>query len=543
MLKKMILFLWMPAVFSATHAQNKANNHWYFGAKAGINFNTSPPQKLSDNAFVAIEGSAGVSDSSGQLLFYTRGDFVYNKNHVMMPNGFGLTTGFTIAQPASIVQLPGTDNLYYIFSCNGEWLGTPHLTSNKGTYSIVDMELDGGLGAIGTKNVFITDSVMECMLVVPHSVCDKYWVIYHIAETDRFESYLFDPDGLHPSPVVSHTATMPSPHSSNASRNVATLSASPDNSMVSYVNMNDSMMYLLRFDNSTGILSDFATYKTGYPYGSCFSPDSKKLYLTSSTVGIMPSTNVIRQFDLSSGDPATIVAGNFVVESLQADISNAYGYIQRGPDGVLYIACIAEDTLATISQPNELGAACNFNAKGFDISPATSWVGLPAIAYISGTKRPDLGPDIAQCSGPVTLDPQGKPGENYTWCDGSTGPTLLVEEGGTYCVSKTVCGKTYSDTIQVTFENEQTHFSMPNVITPNGDNVNDYIDMAALLNDCAVYDLKIYNRWGHVIYDEVKENPHFTGHTKTGSKLQPGVYFYVYIQGNVKKNGTITVLY
>lgn len=543
MLKNVILFLCMSTVFFAAYAQNRANNHWYFGAKAGIDFNTAPPQKLLDNASVAIEGTACLSDTLGQLLFYTRGDTVYNKNHLMMPNGFGLTAGFSISQPASIVQLPGTDNRYYIFSSDGEWTGAPDpFGAHKGTYSVVDMTLDGGLGDISTKNVLITDSVMECLLVVPHSDCNKYWVIYRIAATNRFESYLFDADGLHPTPVISVATAVPTLSGANT---VSAMSNSPDNSMVTYLNMNDSAMYLLRFDNASGILSDFALYKTGYPYGSCFSPDGKKLYLTGAVAGPLSFINLLLQFDLSSGDPATIVASDFVVDSFPADFVNAYGNIQRGPDNVLYITRLEEDTISTISAPDEPGAACGYNAKGFDISPRTSWLGLPAIAYVNtpSEKKPDLGPDIVQCAGPVTLDPKTDAGSPHTWSNGGTDQTVTVNESGTYWVIVPVCGKTVSDTITVVFQNETVNFTMPNVITPDNDGMNDLIDMATLLGDCAEYDLKIYNRWGNVIYQDVKANPNFTGRTKGGSKLSPGVYFYVYTQGSLKRNGTITVVY
>jgi hypothetical protein len=36
------------------------------------------------------EGCATISNSSGQLLFYTDGITVYNRNHQVMPNGTGL---------------------------------------------------------------------------------------------------------------------------------------------------------------------------------------------------------------------------------------------------------------------------------------------------------------------------------------------------------------------------------------------------------------------------------------------------------------------
>jgi len=65
-------------------------NIWYFGDGAGLDFNTDPPTALYDSPIYTIEGCATISDSSGQLLFYTDGRKVYNKLHQIMPNGEGL---------------------------------------------------------------------------------------------------------------------------------------------------------------------------------------------------------------------------------------------------------------------------------------------------------------------------------------------------------------------------------------------------------------------------------------------------------------------
>ncbi len=46
----------------------------------------------------------------------------------------------------------------------------------------------------------------------------------------------------------------------------------------------------------------------------------------------------------------------------------------------------------------------------------------------------NLGPNITQCGGTVTLD-AGNPGDSYIWSDGSTSQTLVVSTSGTYSVT------------------------------------------------------------------------------------------------------------
>jgi hypothetical protein len=62
---------------------NKRVNVWYFGYNAGLNFNTGTPTPLTDGALSIWEGCATICDENGNLLFYTDGSSIWNKNHLM----------------------------------------------------------------------------------------------------------------------------------------------------------------------------------------------------------------------------------------------------------------------------------------------------------------------------------------------------------------------------------------------------------------------------------------------------------------------------
>ena len=70
-------------------SQKEANN-WYFGQKAGITFNSGAPVALTNGQLQTLEGCSSISDASGNLLFYTDGIKVWNRNHVVMTNGTNL---------------------------------------------------------------------------------------------------------------------------------------------------------------------------------------------------------------------------------------------------------------------------------------------------------------------------------------------------------------------------------------------------------------------------------------------------------------------
>lgn len=72
-------------------SQREAAN-WYFGNMAGLTFNSDSPVALQDGKLQTVEGSATISDRNGNLLLYTDGIVVYDRQHNIMPNGFELYT-------------------------------------------------------------------------------------------------------------------------------------------------------------------------------------------------------------------------------------------------------------------------------------------------------------------------------------------------------------------------------------------------------------------------------------------------------------------
>ncbi len=104
-------FLITLFIIVSTCASAQLNNVWYFGRKAGISFNAPVtgqqiPYSISDGAMIADEGSSSVCDTSGNLLFYTNGLTVYNRNHQTMLNGTGLMGNISTDQSSIIVPHP-----------------------------------------------------------------------------------------------------------------------------------------------------------------------------------------------------------------------------------------------------------------------------------------------------------------------------------------------------------------------------------------------------------------------------------------------------
>ena len=83
----LVVFLFTGLASGQKKHYKKLYNMWYFGKRAGLNFNTNPPSPLFDGVINTLESSSSICDSNGNLLFYTDGDTIWNRNHQIMLNG------------------------------------------------------------------------------------------------------------------------------------------------------------------------------------------------------------------------------------------------------------------------------------------------------------------------------------------------------------------------------------------------------------------------------------------------------------------------
>ena len=60
------------------------------------------------------------------------------------------------------------------------------------------------------------------------------------------------------------------------------------------------------------------------------------------------------------------------------------------------------------------------------------------------------------------------------------------------------------DTLVVKPETSLFNFVMPNIVTPNNDGINDFIDFSKY--QFSTFQLEIYNRWGIKVYESTSPN-------------------------------------
>ena len=116
---------------------------------------------------------------------------------------------------------------------------------------------------------------------------------------------------------------------------------------------------------------------------------------------------------------------------------------------------------------------------------------------------------------------------------GTPNATLAFDDHGIFPITLTVldqynCSYDTTGTFFVAEGVSANVFVVPNVITPNGDQINDVLTLPALLNECLEYTVLILNRWGNVVFEMNPTTP-FLGKDKNGEALSSGVYFYTII--------------
>ncbi|HUR31062.1 MAG TPA: hypothetical protein VMZ69_06490, partial [Saprospiraceae bacterium] len=419
----------------------KQNDFWFFGSKAGLDFNTIPPTPLESTLFT-FEGTASVSDKNGNLLFYSNGAQVWDRGHNVMPNGSGLTGGISSTQAALIVRLPNSSNRYFLFTTEDQ------ATDGGLSYSIVDINLNGGLGDIvnSTKNTLVVNQTAEKITAVLHSNGLDVWIITHLLNSNEFLSYLLTSTGLNTNPVISAIGSF---YPANA--HIGPVKASHRGLKIASSATEHNIAELFDFDPSTGQLSNLYDLnqlinKPDSVYGIEFSPNDSILYLSTHS-----KHGSLYQYNLATGQFRTMSI---------APYQFAYGALQLGSDGKIYLARYFSKFLDIIHEPNNYGLVSQYESQGIDLLPETqSYLGLPNFPPYSFLPNVNsllsLGQDVTVCFGEsflLNVDfPMNCEAISYLWSDGSTGNHLEVNQPGLYWVKIESSCLNFSDSIQIDF--------------------------------------------------------------------------------------------
>jgi hypothetical protein len=352
----------------------KEANIWYFGDSAGLEFNDCRIDLPATSRLPNSIASSSICDSLGNLLFYTDGDVVFNRNNDTMPNGFNLSKGVKPAE-VLIIKKPLDKDIYYIFTVD------PFESGNGFVFSIIDMKLDGGLGDVVSKNLLIHHPVTAKLAATRHSNGFDVWLLTHEWGSSKFLAYQVTNTGVNKIPVESSIGFVAEGNPKNA---YGYMKFSPDGDRIAACIFGSSSFELYNFDNVFGLVSKNVTVHSDEqfknPVSIEFSCDGSKIYLTCGGV-YPPDSSTSRLFQMvPSGLGLDIALSAQLIDEMDND-SSYFGKMLLGPDGRIYVSKRNSEYLGVINFPANSHTTIDYESDAIWLDGNTSNGYLPVYLH------------------------------------------------------------------------------------------------------------------------------------------------------------------
>ncbi len=556
-LAKALFGILVIASVSFEASGQKEFNNWFFGNGAALNFN-STCQSISGSDLYTDEGCASISDQNGQLLFYTNGVYIWDKDHKKINKNNPLFGHKSATQSALITSNPANSDEYFVFTIDekaGEKGLCYSLISIGGIQNIKEEKLENNAlrtpdlfsgkydPTILKQNIALSKSVTEKLIAVPHADQKSIWILTHQWNSNTFIAYHLNKNGKIKDKVFSKAGSVHKNQSkSNNSESIGQMKVSSDHKKIalsiSYREHAD--VELFDFDQKTGKVKLSKNIKSkGNAYGVEFSSDASKLY-----VSYLSGPNALVQYDLSNNAKQTIIFENDNEEII-------YGALQIGPDQKIYVAKTTT-YIDVINDPNKAGRACNLQIAKISLDGKFSVFGLPNKPVIinqnsiSSDQKPiksavlnkpfqenksdkktsdescqstlkDV--DVA-CQASSLLNAGGK-NVNYKWSTGDTEREISVQKSDYYSVTLTGQACKQVKKVYVNFESKPTRFSFIEKFNPDGV-FNNYF--AFSINDVKDFEISFYKSNGKKLLSSTDPKFKWKGTDQKSKALPDGKY-------------------
>ena len=354
-------------VLKTTAFSQGRNSIFFLGdqAKARISFTgTSYSIQTETRTIPFMDTQGNIADENGNILMSSNGVFIADAIGDTMVNGDSLNPnsftddfkqyGLPMPYANLFLPMPDDSNKYVLFH-----QVLDYTTANVPNifYTTVDITLNGGLGAVISKNnIIATNACGVGMAACKHANGRDWWVMVHRVNSNKFYKLLVTP-----------TAIL-GPYSQNIGVlrqwDAGQAWFSPDGKKYAYYYVNGGLD-IFDFDRCNGTLSNAVhvtlPFENGYNVGMAISPGSNALYIS--------NTQHVYQFDLTA---ANIAASQLTVATYDSFVSvfpgfpngfaTLFGLSALAPDGKIYITT-GNGTIHmhTIDNPDVIGLGCNVN--------------------------------------------------------------------------------------------------------------------------------------------------------------------------------------
>ncbi|HLF65873.1 MAG TPA: PKD domain-containing protein, partial [Saprospiraceae bacterium] len=271
-------------------------------------------------------------------------------------------------------------------------------TGTQVQYTVIDFELEGGLGEVVIKDQFLDELPLgDYITATQHANGRDWWVLTPETGTNRFYIYLITPSGISNAVIQSVGEPWGSKYWSGQ------MTFSPDGTILARIDPNNGL-YLYYFDRCSGVLSNqrhfdpFIEHSSGAG-GVAFSSDSRFLYVTYLTK--------IFQLDLWESDLISSLVVVAEYDDFQAPFPATFYQAALAPDNKIYLtATNGVYVMHVIHHPERKGMDCKAEPHGLVLPVHNTWH-VPNFPYYR------LGPlDGSPCD---TLGLNNVPVADFRW--------------------------------------------------------------------------------------------------------------------------------
>jgi hypothetical protein len=371
---RLLLFLLLPALLPAQWH----DAHWHFSGYTLPHLQPNSPKKsvLADfrgnepgfqvlpNYLPNTYNSMTMSDAAGELIFYSNGIKVFDRQHALMENGDSINAGVKADEWVNegyrgiynLLCLPMPNDQYWYFHVR--FLPECPDSGGEVLYTVIDMNANGGLGRVAAKNQFVKGCNAHFwagLSATRHANGRDWWVVATFGREDKLFRFRLGPEG------VGDTATVALSNEEGYHIGDGRSRFSPDGSKFVYCT-NSRFVRLYDFDRCTGGFGNFQEINTesdlgfGLGIGSAFSAKGEHLYLCSAQ--ILAQAKVDAPNLAETLDTVAIYDGFY--EGFPA-FGSYFSLLQLFPDGAIYGVAIGNNAtryLHRIKHPERAGAAC-----------------------------------------------------------------------------------------------------------------------------------------------------------------------------------------
>jgi gliding motility-associated-like protein len=495
-------------------AQNKQGVNWVSGGSivfvTNFDSNTIKNTMYIDSTIgwgiYSVHSNSCISDSNGNLQFFTDGMSVYGNDYKLMDGGYHLApnsyfdyySGIGPCSQTSII-LPVGEKKYFLFTpmlSDKQLDAWKNATNNDSAfydlfwYNIIDMNANNGMGkVVQSKIPLIENGYLSKpeMMAVRHANGRDWWLLKGKYNSIGFHTFLVSSKGVEDN-GIQHFPRYGQDYDWDLDGQCV---FSRDGSMFATVTGHRSTINLFDFDRCSGKLSNQKAINV--PILPDNNPNDSTEIEFRTTVGIAFSSNQkflyvngicnIMQYEIGENDSSKAWTYLNKNTSYVSDYTNMY----LAPNDKIYLGNWSglEGKWSVINKPNEKGFACNFTNKSFSFP---LWYGATT--------------------------PPCMPNYRLGVLQGSECDTIGNEPP-----------------IEPPFTNVSV--VLPNAFSPNGDNLNDYfhiLNVAKLVQEKVEFkEVVIYNRLGNRVFSSQDINFQWDG-----NKMANDTYFY-YIRYKTKE--------